>query len=118
MLELLGLLGRMVELEERLLDAATAVMGCSPAYFALVVEALADAGAGEGLDPELARELVAGDAGRHRGAAARRATPPTSAAPSPRRGAAPRPASRRSIGGGATKAFEHAVQASLERMRR
>ena len=33
-------------------------MGCSPAYFALVAEALAEAGAREGLDPELARELV------------------------------------------------------------
>ena len=47
-LALLGLLGRTVELEERLLDPATAVMGCSPAYFALIAEALADAGAREG----------------------------------------------------------------------
>ena len=39
-------------------DAATAVMGCAPAYLALAVEALADAGADAGLDEELARELV------------------------------------------------------------
>ena len=39
-------------------DAATAVMGCAPAYLALAVEAIADAGAADGLDPELARELV------------------------------------------------------------
>ena len=57
-LALLGLLGRTVELEERLLDPATAVMGCSPAYFALIAEVLADAGAREGLDEELSRELV------------------------------------------------------------
>ena len=39
-------------------DAATAVMGCAPAYLALAVEAIADAGAKDGLDEELARELV------------------------------------------------------------
>ena len=33
-------------------------MGCAPAYLALAVEALADAGAEAGLDEELARELV------------------------------------------------------------
>ena len=42
-----------------MLDAATAVMGCTPAYLALVVEALAGATASEGgLDPDLANELV------------------------------------------------------------
>jgi len=56
--EALGHLGRVVELPDEQFDAATAVMGCSPAYFALVVEALAEAGAGEGLDAELTRELV------------------------------------------------------------
>ena len=48
----------MVELADEDFDAATAVMGCAPAYLALAVEALADAGAAAGLDPELARELV------------------------------------------------------------
>ena len=48
----------MVELARRGFDAATAVMGCAPAYLALAVEALADAGAEAGLDEELARELV------------------------------------------------------------
>ena len=56
--ELLELLGHVVELPTRQFDAATAVMGCAPAYLALAVEALADAGADAGLDPELARELV------------------------------------------------------------
>ena len=51
-------LGRVVDLDDAEFDAATAVMGCSPAYFALAVEALAEAGAEAGLDGELARELV------------------------------------------------------------
>lgn len=55
----LGLLGRLVEIDEDLLDPATAVMGCTPAYFALFAEAIADAGAAEGLDPALSLELVA-----------------------------------------------------------
>jgi pyrroline-5-carboxylate reductase len=115
-LALLGLLGRTVELEERLLDPATAVMGCSPAYFALVAEVLADAGAREGLDEELSRELVlealAGTAQlletRH---------------PASLRAAVASPGGSTEAGlealdrGGATKAFEHAVRASMERMR-
>ena len=56
--ELLGLLGRVVEIEDRDFDAATAVMGCAPAYLALAVEAIAEAGASDGLDPGFSRELV------------------------------------------------------------
>jgi pyrroline-5-carboxylate reductase len=56
--EKLALLGQVVELPDAEFDAATAVMGCAPAYLALAVEALADAGAAAGLDPQLARELV------------------------------------------------------------
>jgi pyrroline-5-carboxylate reductase len=56
--EKLDVLGYVVELPEEDFDAATAVMGCSPAYLALVVEAIADAGAADGLDPTLARKLV------------------------------------------------------------
>ena len=48
----------MVELPDEEFDAATAVMGCAPAYLALAVEAIADAGAQAGLDADLARELV------------------------------------------------------------
>jgi pyrroline-5-carboxylate reductase len=54
----LALLGHVVEIPDEEFDAATAIMGCAPAYLALAVEALADAGAAAGLDPELARELV------------------------------------------------------------
>jgi pyrroline-5-carboxylate reductase len=51
-------LGHVVELPDEQFDAATAVMGCTPAYLALAVEAIADAGAADGLDEALARELV------------------------------------------------------------
>src|SRR5919109_2485792 len=59
LLELLGLLGHLVRLEERLVDPAMAVMSSSPAYIALVAEALARAGEREGLEPRLSGELVA-----------------------------------------------------------
>src|SRR5204863_7366849 len=55
---LLDLLGSRVELDEGLIEAAMAVMSCAPAYVALFAEALADAGIREGLDPDLAGELV------------------------------------------------------------
>ena len=55
---MLSQLGHVVELPDAQFDAATAVMGCAPAYLALAVEALAKAGADAGLDAELARQLV------------------------------------------------------------
>lgn len=56
--ELLACLGVAVEMEERLIDPATAIMGCAPAYVALFAEALIDAGVREGIGADLARELV------------------------------------------------------------
>src|SRR5690349_15634917 len=38
--ELLGLVGVVIELDEDLIDAATAIMGCSPGYLALIAEIL------------------------------------------------------------------------------
>jgi pyrroline-5-carboxylate reductase len=58
LLDLFGLLGDLVPVKEPLFDAATAVSGCGPAYFALVIEALSDAGVREGLDNEQAAELA------------------------------------------------------------
>jgi pyrroline-5-carboxylate reductase len=55
---MLDKIAHVVEIEEKDFDGATAVMGCAPAYLALAVEAIGDAGAADGLDPELARELV------------------------------------------------------------
>jgi pyrroline-5-carboxylate reductase len=51
-------LGQVVELEERLIDAATAVMGVGPAYQALLAEAQIDAAVRHGLNPVLAAQLV------------------------------------------------------------
>lgn len=56
--ELLGALGTTVEVDEEHLDAATAVMGCAPAYFALATEAIIEAGVDHGLDPALSSRLV------------------------------------------------------------
>ena len=60
LLELLPALGTAVELPEETIEAAMAVMSCSPAYVALFAEALAEAGARDGLEPALSLELVAG----------------------------------------------------------
>ena len=114
--ELLELLGHVVDLPDGNFNEATAVMGCAPAYLALAVEALADAGAAAGLDEELARELVvettAGTAEllrvRH---------------PADVRRAVASPGGSTEAGlealdrGGASAAFAAAVEASLERMR-
>jgi pyrroline-5-carboxylate reductase len=112
----LALLGHVVELPDSDFDEATAIMGCAPAYLALAVEALADAGAAAGLDPELARELVvettAGTAEllrRHHPADVRKAV--TSPGGSTEAGLE---ALDRE---GAREAFFAAVEASLERMR-
>ncbi|MFI5027888.1 MAG: pyrroline-5-carboxylate reductase [Solirubrobacterales bacterium] len=114
--ELLGLLGHVVELPDSEFDAATAIMGCAPAYLALAVEALADAGSAAGLDKELARELVVETTGgtaellrlRH---------------PRDVRRAVASPGGSTEAGlealdrEGAVEAFGAAVRASLERMR-
>jgi pyrroline-5-carboxylate reductase len=114
--ERLAVLGHVVEIADADFDEATAVMSCAPAYLALAVEALADAGAAAGLDPELARELVvettAGTAEllrvRH---------------PADVRAAVASPGGSTEAGlealdrEGARHAFEAAVEASLERMR-
>jgi pyrroline-5-carboxylate reductase len=113
----LDLLGRVVEIADGDFDAATAVMGCAPAYFALAVEAIADAGAEDGLDPGLARELVVETA-------AGTAELLRTWNPADLRKAVASPGGSTEAGlealdrEGARAAFEAAVQASLERMRR
>lgn len=59
-LDLFGLLGEVVRVEEPLIDAATAISGCGPAFMALVVEALVDAGVKEGLTAAQATVLAVG----------------------------------------------------------
>ena len=58
LLNLFGELSHLAEVPDELMDAATAVMGCSPAYLAIVVQNLAEAGVEAGFDPEQAYELV------------------------------------------------------------
>lgn len=56
---LLSAAGRTVWLEdEAQMDAVTAVSGSGPAYVFLLAEAMIDAGIGEGLPPEAARQLA------------------------------------------------------------
>ncbi|HXS32547.1 MAG TPA: pyrroline-5-carboxylate reductase [Solirubrobacterales bacterium] len=109
-------LGHVVELPDSQFDAATAVMGCAPAYLALAVEAIADAGVADGLDEQLALELVvettAGTAEllrRQHPADVRKAV----ASPGGSTEAGLEALDRE----GAPEAFAAAVRASLERMR-
>jgi len=55
---LLGLIGDVIEIEEGLIDAATAMMGCSPGYLALMAEVLVEAGVREGLTEDQALRMV------------------------------------------------------------
>ena len=57
---LLGRVGMVVRLEERLMDAATAVSGVAPAYVALMAEAWIDAAVGQGIPASQAAALVGG----------------------------------------------------------
>jgi pyrroline-5-carboxylate reductase len=59
LVQMLGLLGLTVALPEDSIEAAMAIMSCSPAYLALVAGELAKAGEKEGLAPDFALELVA-----------------------------------------------------------
>lgn len=112
----LMVLGWVVELPEDRFDQATAVMGCSPAYFAVVVESLAEAGAGAGLDPELAHALVV-EAAAGTAALLRDHDPVglQKAVASP--GGSTEAGLEALDREGARRAFEAAVEASLERMR-
>jgi pyrroline-5-carboxylate reductase len=114
--EKLDLLGYVAEIDDADFDVATAIMGCSPAYFALAAEALGEAGSAAGFDPQLARTLVAetavGTAELLRGhdpAELRRAV----ASPGGATEAGLEALDRE----GAAQAFAAAVEASLERMR-
>jgi pyrroline-5-carboxylate reductase len=56
--EIFGAVGKVVVLDEELMDAVTALSGSGPAYIALVVEALADGGVTMGLDRGTAMTLA------------------------------------------------------------
>ena len=63
---MLGLVGEVIELDESLIDAATAIMGCSPGYLALMAEVLVEAGVREGLTEDQTMRMVAQGDERHR----------------------------------------------------
>jgi len=112
----LDTLGTVVELPDSEFDVATALMGCSPAYFALVAEALSEAGVGAGLDEALVEKLVVG-------AAAGTGALMRVRRPADLRVAVTSPGGSTEAGldalerEGAREAFAVAVRASLERMR-
>jgi pyrroline-5-carboxylate reductase len=58
--QLLGTIGEVVDIAEGLIDAATALMSCSPGYLALIAEVLVEAGVREGLKEDEALRMVAG----------------------------------------------------------
>ncbi|MGH2956090.1 MAG: pyrroline-5-carboxylate reductase [Solirubrobacterales bacterium] len=113
---LLGLLGEVIELEEELIDPATAVMGCSPGYLALIAEAMVEAGVDEGLSEEQATRMIAramsatgGLLEQHRAADLKRAV----ASPGGMTEAGLEALEQRSV----RESFKAAVDASLERVR-
>ncbi|XFA72335.1 pyrroline-5-carboxylate reductase [Thermosynechococcaceae cyanobacterium Okahandja] len=57
---LLGVLGQVVLLNESQMDAVTALSGSGPAFIALMIEALCDAGVAVGLSRSLTQALVYG----------------------------------------------------------
>jgi pyrroline-5-carboxylate reductase len=115
-LTLLNLLGTVIEVEDELMDPATAVMGCTPGYLALVAEVLTEAGVREGLSAEdaslmVARSMAATGAllDRRDAAALREAV----ASPGGSTEAGLEALERRLL----REAFDDAVEASLARMR-
>jgi pyrroline-5-carboxylate reductase len=60
LMDIFGYVGEVMELPERLFDAATALHGSGPAYVALFADALIQAGVREGIPRDVARRLVVG----------------------------------------------------------
>lgn len=57
--KIFGSVGSVVDVDEALMDAATGVAGCGPAYVYMLIEAMADGGVFMGLPRQLALRLAA-----------------------------------------------------------
>ncbi|MFL5871012.1 MAG: pyrroline-5-carboxylate reductase family protein [Solirubrobacterales bacterium] len=116
LLDLLAELGHLVEVPDALMDQACAVMACSPAYLAVVVQNLAEEGAAQGLEDEQAYDLVI-EAFAGTIELLRRYDPITvrTAVASP--GGSTEAGLEALADAGAADAFKAAVRASLARMR-
>ena len=112
----LELLGSVVTLDDSLMDAATALMGCSPAYFAQVAQALADVGVEEGLSPDTAIGIVSESMAGTAALLARR-TPFEISVAVAHPGGSTEAGLEALENEGGTAAFRAAAIASLERMR-
>jgi pyrroline-5-carboxylate reductase len=114
--EKLRLLGHVIELPDSQFDLATALMGCSPAYFALVAEALVAAGVDAGLDEGLAERMVT-EAAAGTGSLMRIRRPADVRVSVTSPGGSTEAGLEALDREGAKEAFAAAVRASLERMR-
>lgn len=56
--ELFESIGSVVVVDEKYMDAVTAISGCGPAYFYLIAEAMINSAVNIGLDANMARKLV------------------------------------------------------------
>ncbi|MFA5085881.1 MAG: pyrroline-5-carboxylate reductase [Candidatus Omnitrophota bacterium] len=56
--EIFRAIGDVVDVDEKLVDAVTAISGSGPAYFFYMIEALIEAGCVEGLKEDVAKKLV------------------------------------------------------------
>lgn len=56
--EILGAFGKFREVEERMIDEATGITGCGPAYVFKLLKAFCDESAARGFSPDAAREMA------------------------------------------------------------
>jgi len=116
LLNLFGELSHLAEVPDELMDVVTAVVGCSPAYAAIMVQNLTEAGIAAGLEEEQAYELVletfAGTV-----ELLRRYDPIEVRTQVASRGGATEAGLEVLADAGTGDAFQAAVRASLERMR-